>query len=110
LYSKQTGKFDDFHFWGHLKKGIFISPQNSHPNSDMYSTLKDCEGRELYNNDLITNKSRNDGRPHAVVFSKGKFVGSYGGTEYDLHPELHEIVKVGTVYQELQIADLDGIV
>lgn len=66
-----------------------------------YTTYKDRKDNKLYNHDLITNTSRNGGKPHEIRWSteQGAWVGYYG-IEYLLAEELDEIVKVGDVFSK----------
>ena len=60
------------------------------------------KGEELYQSDLITNGSRNGGKPHEIVWSEayGAWCGKYGTLEYLIAQELAEITKVGNIYED----------
>ena len=66
---------------------------------EYFTTIKDHNGIELYDGDLICNYSRNGGKPHPIIWdqSKGAWVGDYG-TRYLIAEEVNEITKVGDIH------------
>ena len=66
---------------------------------------KDGKGKEIFHKDLIVNQSRNDRGPHIVEWSDkfGGWVGLYGGLEYLIAQELHEIELVGNFFENSEM-------
>ena len=66
---------------------------------------KNGKGKEIYHKDLIVNQSRNNRDPHVVEWSDklGGWVGLYGGLEYLIAQELHEIELVGNIFENSKL-------
>jgi len=70
-----------------------------------YTGLKDENGKEIYEGDLVTNLSRNHNQPHPIVFSMGKFLAEYGGLQYDFGNEIdiERIEVIGNIYENPEL-------
>lgn len=68
-----------------------------------WTGLKDKNGKEIYESDLIINVSRNNGKPHEVIYRNGMFVGKYGSLLYPLWHDLDEIEVIGSVYENPEL-------
>ena len=65
----QKGDFLKWHYWGIIGKGKFIGPIGCGDNSQQYTGLKDKNGKEIYEGDLIGEKNCYA----EVIFKDGKF-------------------------------------
>ena len=70
-----------------------------------YTGLKDKNGKEIYEGDLVTNQSRNNKQPHPVIFKQGKFIAFYQNLAYDFAPEIdiEQIEIIGNIYENPEL-------
>jgi uncharacterized phage protein (TIGR01671 family) len=71
-----------------------------------FTGLKDKNGKEIYEGDLITHTSRHGGKPHPVIYHNGGFHADYG-LIYPLSVEHYdkycEIEVVGNIYENPEL-------
>jgi hypothetical protein len=80
--------------------------------NDNYDLNRDCIALQytgcgiIYEGSIITNTSRNGGKPHIVKWSNklGGWVGDYG-IEYLIAPELNEIRVCGNICQNPELLE-----
>jgi hypothetical protein len=84
-------------FWKLIEQGSFRYAGD-------YTGLKDKNGKEIYEEDLIINSMRNNGKPHPVEWdnAQGGWVGNYR-LRYLLGQENNELEVIGNIYENPEL-------
>jgi len=75
-----------------------------------YAGLKDKNGEEIWESNLIIHHSRNGARPHLVVFDldQAAWCGDYGLKYPLMKNELREIEVIGNIHENPKVLETGG--
>jgi hypothetical protein len=72
---------------------------------EQYTGLRDANGRDIYENDLVSLDPDDD--PYKVIFGEGKFEIVGNGLNYDLGEEYMDCEVVGNAHTDGQLLEAD---
>jgi len=90
-----------WHYWG-IFKGEFVSPINCGKDSQQFTGLKDKNGKEIYEGDIVEFEDESGTTEDEIVFGNGSFIAKNNPSWHVIFSEV-----IGNIYENPKLLKIN---